>query len=72
MPAALQSYNHVQTTPALVWTVTHYLHNFPIVDVMVDYEGSLQKIIPKAIKVLDENTCEIHFSTPRTGQARLV
>lgn len=72
MAAALLTFQHKQDTPAAIWVINHYLHNYPIVDVMVNEEGKLQKIIPKDIKVIDENTCEIHFSTPRTGQARLV
>lgn len=72
MPAALQSCQFVQSTPAAVWAINHNLNNYPIVDVMVDYDGSLTKIIPQSIVIIDMNNCEIHFSTPRTGQARLV
>lgn len=71
MPAVL-SYQHTQITPSAIWTVVHSLNNYPIVDVMVNENGSLQKIIPKDIKVIDMNICEVHFSTLRTGQARLV
>jgi hypothetical protein len=66
------SYQHVQASASALWTVTHNLNNYPIVDVMVDNDGVLTKIIPKNIRVINLNTCQIEFSSPRTGQARLV
>lgn len=70
--AMLVTYQHTQDTASDVWTVNHNLNNYPIVDVMVYENGVMQKIIPLAVKIIDMNNCEIHFSTQRTGQARLV
>lgn len=70
--ANIASYQHIQSNPAMVWNITHNLNNYPIVDVMVDENGVLTKIIPKNIFVINLNTCQIEFSSARTGQARLV
>jgi hypothetical protein len=72
MAISTQTYQHIQSEPSAIWTVVHNLNNYPIVDVMVIENNVLQKIIPKDIVVVNMNTCEIHFSTVRTGQARLV
>jgi hypothetical protein len=71
MPA-LQSYQHFQSAPSALWSINHNLGVFPVTDVMVDYNGVLTKIIPMGINVIDLNNVEIHFSTPYTGQARMV
>lgn len=60
------------TAPLAVWTIEHNLGVYPIVDTMIDYNGALTKIIPKEVIVTSLNTVEIHFSVPRTGQARVV
>lgn len=65
-------FGHNQTVAAQVWTVNHNLNTYPIVDVLVYDNGSLVKIIPLDILFIDMNTVEIHFSSNRTGQARLV
>lgn len=73
MPQTIATtYQHVQSTPASVWQVNHNLNNYPIIDVMVLENGTLQKIIPKDIVIIDMNNCEIRFSSNRTGQARMV
>jgi hypothetical protein len=67
------TYQHTQSSPASVWQVNHNLNNYPIVDVMISYTtGELVKIIPMDIRIIDMNNCEIHFSQPQKGQARMV
>lgn len=70
--ANIASYQHIQSVASDTWVITHNLNNYPIVDVMVDHNGTLTKIIPKDVIVINMNTCQVKFSQPRTGQARLV
>lgn len=69
---ALNTFQHVQDTPSENWNVTHNLGVFPIVDVLVELEGVLTKIIPMEIILVDENTIRIEFSKPFHGSARMV
>lgn len=61
-----------QQTPSSVWTVEHNLNCKPIVEVIVENQGVLEKIYPETIKHIDDNTVAIIFSTPRSGVVRLV
>lgn len=70
--ANIVTYQHIQTIASDTWVIDHNLNNYPIVDVMVDNNGALTKIIPKDVIVISMNTCQVKFSQPRTGQARLV
>lgn len=65
-------FKYTQDVPSASWTVAHYLHGYPIVDVYVSYNGQMQKIIPSAVTYVDENTCIISFSTPYAGFAEVV
>jgi hypothetical protein len=61
-----------QDVASATWTVVHNLSadggSVPIVDVVTaDVDGSLLKIIPLEINVIDANTVQILFSTARTG-----
>lgn len=67
------SYNHIQTTSSLTWSVPHNL-NSPaiIIDVFVDELGNLEKIIPDIVEHVDNNNVLITFTSSRTGNARIV
>ncbi len=65
-------HDHVQDTPAEVWTINHRLGGYPIVDAYISYEGALQRILPSAVTYVDANTCTLTFSTPRAGYASVV
>ena len=67
-----QSHTHEQTTPSVMWVVTHNLGRLPAIDVYVNHQGSLQKIQPKNIVRQDENVSKIFFSRPMTGMARAI
>lgn len=63
-------HEHDQPTPAQVWEVHHNLFTrSPVVDAWVEIEGQMQKIQPMAVKVIDQNQCNIEWSTPRAGKA---
>lgn len=62
-------YKHEQDVPSTTWTIQHYLHGYPIVDVYVTHNAELQKIIPKSVTYLDDISCLITFSIPYAGYA---
>jgi len=64
-------YDHTQSTPATVWTITHNLGHHPVHDVLV-YDGpSLVKCFPAQVVHVDENTLQLTFTSAKTGKARL-
>ena len=65
------SHTHEQAIPASVWTVSHGLNCKPSVSVVVNYQGSMQEIIPNSVSFPDDNTVVIGFTTPYSGSARL-
>ena len=70
---AVQSYTHTQAVEGTLWTIIHSLNtSAPIVSVNVDNEGTLEKIIPKDIRVTDANTVEVEFTSAWAGNARII
>jgi len=68
MPIGVYSHNHKQEEASLKWTVVHNLGTFaPVVDVITLHEGVMQKMIPQSVKVINNRTVEVSFSTPRAG-----
>ena len=68
-PTPVQNYQHVQETAAEVWTINHSMGTYPSVDVYVDVDGVIQKIMPQAVTYVDALTCTVTFSTARSGIA---
>ncbi len=70
VPAA---YRHDQPTASTEWTIVHSLGGggglIPIVDVFVDVDGLVQKIIPASIEIIDATTVKVTFSVDRAGFA---
>lgn len=62
----------VQEMSNAVWTFKHDLNRDVVVDVMINFQGSLQKVLPRNIVKVDANTIRIEFSQPRTGIVRAV
>jgi len=70
-------FRHVQSTPSVEWNITHNLganggDGIPIVDVLVDFNGNLEKIIPLTLEKIDEHHVKITFSSARTGTAIVI
>ena len=65
-------FTHTQAVPASVWSITHNLQNYPIVDVYVDVGGTIEKIIPMSVTYVTANACEVEFSAPVAGFATIV
>jgi hypothetical protein len=65
-------YVHTQGTASTSWTVQHNLNTLkPVIDVFVNHNSTLEKILPQRIEVINENTITVTFSTAFTGEARV-
>ena len=63
-------YTHTQTTASTIWTVIHNLNTqAPIIDCWVDVSGTITKIIPVSVVVVNSYTVTVTFSTSRSGYA---
>jgi len=66
-------FRHVQSTTSTTWNVQHNLHtSSPVVDCWIDQAGTLTKIIPLSVDVVDEDNVTITFSSVRAGEAFVV
>lgn len=71
--AVLSNYNYTQSTPSSTWGIVHNLNlECPVVDVFVNVDGTLEKIIPESVQVSDVNTVTITFTTDYAGVACIV
>ena len=68
----MNTYNHIQSEPSTEWTIDHNLSGYPVTDVMIDLNGKIQKVLPKAVEYVDPNTVIVRFTEERTGTVRLV
>ena len=71
MKTGLPIYHHVQTVAQSTWTINHNLGTKPTHDINVFDQGTQQKIYPRKVHHVNDNTLLIEFSSPRTGSARL-
>jgi hypothetical protein len=68
----LATYTHTQNTLSSTWVITHNLNTTNInIDVIVEYNSSLEKILPNAIEVVDSNTVHVVFTNSFIGSARI-
>lgn len=79
MPMFIPSiYRHVQSTADTVWTIVHNLsanggQGVPVVDVLVDVNGTPTKILPNKIEAPNHNTVVIAFNSgPYSGVATVI
>lgn len=63
------TYQHNQDTPASTWVVPHKLGVYPIVDVFIDDNGTMKKILPLSVEYTDAGTLTITFSSAQAGIA---
>lgn len=55
---------HVQSTPASEWLITHNFGRYPVVDVYVQLPGwtTPRKVVPEDVIIVDANTVKITFA----------
>ena len=69
----MQAYNHTQGSGSATWTITHNLGVDTVaIDVFIDFGGNLEKILPAAVEMTDNNTVTVTFSSSQTGIARVI
>ena len=66
-----QGLTFVQATPSTQWTINHTLGYYPLVNVIVNYGGVEQQILPQAVQQASISQVIITFSEPMSGFARL-
>lgn len=69
-------YTHVQDTAASEWDIQHNLGGngttgMPIVDVFIDNNGDLEKVIAQ-VEIVDVNNIKVIFSNSHTGKAIII
>jgi hypothetical protein len=64
-----RTYEHTQDTAASTWVIPHKLNLYPVIDVLVDYDGQRQKIIPASVEYTSSMVCTVTFTEPFTGVA---
>jgi hypothetical protein len=60
-----------QSTPASIWNITHGV-GYPIIDVYVEINGKLEKMMPQKVEHISSSQSKIYFSAPTAGIAKLV
>lgn len=68
----ITTFKHVQETPALVWAIEHNMGDYPVVDVYISVNGVVNKVIPRSVAYVDNNTVNITFTGPQSGFATMV
>lgn len=71
MAAGIKSFNHVQASASANWIINHLLGHPPVVDVVIDFNGGRQKVMPLGVEHVTTNQTVVRFSSPQTGSARL-
>lgn len=64
-------YEHVQATEHTEWTINHQMGRYPVIDVYVTSGETTKIVFPSTVEVIDETSCKIYFSIPRSGIAIL-
>lgn len=69
---AVTIHRHTQSEAATDWLIQHNQGSYPIVDVYVPSDGSVQKVLPESIQYIDPNTVKVTFTIPTMGFATVV
>ena len=72
IPTGLSLYTHFQAVASDTWTISHPLNSTALaIDVIIDYEGTVQTAIPHDIIFEDASTITVKWISAHTGQARI-
>ena len=61
----------IQDTPSDLWVIKHAC-GYPSVDIFTTLNGNVEKMIPLEITHVSDSRCEISFTKPFSGFAKLV
>lgn len=71
--SVIRGYRHTQSTPSTIWTINHNLGlSYPIVDVFYNNNGTMTKILPSSVEVLNVNTVQLTFTSAIAGEAEVM
>jgi hypothetical protein len=69
----MSEYNHDQSVASAIWSISHNLNVSETVnDVLVNINGTTEKVMPLSIIHTDNNTLTISFVDPESGYARII
>lgn len=61
-------HNHEQSVAAIEWNINHNLDTTaPVCDCHVDIDGTMHKILPLSVQVIDSMNIKVTWSTARAG-----
>jgi len=67
-----KQYTHTQDTPSDAWAIDYKMDFVPIVEVLIDNGGTLEKMIPQSVERITNHSVVVHFATPYSGVAHIV
>lgn len=67
-----KEFTHYQTTESDLWDITYPMKMVPVVEVLINNNGQLEKIIAFKVERVTDSRIKIYFSEPRSGQAHLI
>ena len=67
----IKTHEHTQSTPSNTWIIDHTLGYYPIVEIFVNNDGKLVKIMPLDVEQVSISQVKVTFSGNFTGFARL-
>lgn len=69
----MKFFNFYKSTPGTVWNIAHNLGSTVLInDVMVNINGTIEKIIPASVEIIDSNNLQISFTEPFSGYVRMI
>ena len=68
----IQTYTHEQTTASAEWTIVHNMGSpYVNIDVIVNYNGQLETILPQNVVSINDHQTNVFFSSAFSGIARV-
>jgi hypothetical protein len=69
---AAQDYTHIQSTASDLWDIDYKMDLVPIVEILIDNNGQLEKMLPMTIERVSNRRIKVYFSQPFAGEAHIV
>lgn len=64
-------HEHVQSAESIEWVINHQMGRYPVINVYVTSDATTKIVFPSNVEVIDDMTCKLSFSIPRSGIAIL-
>ena len=63
-------YEHIQSSAATTWTIQHNMNSMKVVSSI--YDANWEQIMPDSVKVINNNTVSVSFSSATAGRAMVI